>query len=183
MDIDKKIGVKMKNRKLKWLIIITIMLITLNCIPQCVSYNGNCLNKEIGTNGEYSSNYPEIEIKVFGGFYVLLNRPAGLPIGLYSTFENKGSEPITVSIGYSIEAPMNSDSFVFDENITLEPGSIGSMSCAGIYGFGVMTFKIFLQGVDEFSDYYVEKIVNGICFEIIMFPFDYNWVVLKSGVK
>jgi len=164
----------MKNKKVKWLIIITILMITLNCMPQCVSYNGNCLKKELGKNVESNSNYPEIDIKIFGGFYVLLNRPAGLPIGLYSTFENKGSESIIVSVGYSIEAPMNSDSFVFDENITLEPGSIGSMSCAGIYGFGVMTIKVFLQGVNEFNVYYVEKIVKGICFGIITFPIDNN---------
>ncbi len=161
----------MRNKSKKIIIIgiITHLCINLYFIP-CVSSEKNNSNVETFT----VDSEQQFEINIFGSIRVRnIDTPWNQTAGIYAEITNLGPDIGYVNIGYELKTISTVPSSYREILIENYEAPVGESACIGIFGgnfgFGVITFTVFIDGYGEDEGYHYEKTGYGICYGFFVF--------------
>ena len=146
--------------------IIIICLCTNLCITTCICSEKE--NNSIKTPTIF--NEQQFEIDIYGSIRVRnMDTPWNQTEGIYAEAKNLGPDTGYISIGYEIIGISKSLSWLNIREVLMENREIPVDSIINIgifgggFGYGLITFTVFIEGYGEDDGYYYEKTSNCIC--------------------
>lgn len=145
--------------KYRKIITCVVILLFINIfLIQCISSENNI---HIGEQ--------QYEIKIYGSIRLRnIDKPWNQTDGVYAEAINLGPDIAYISIGHEMKTfstvPFYTNEVLL-ENLEIQVGSVINIAIyGGFFGFGLLSYRVFIDGYGEDEGCHFEKTGYGICF-------------------
>ena len=147
------------NKSYRKIIIWMVVFLCINVFfIECISSDKNIHNSD-----------QQYEINIFGSIRVRnIDTPWNQTEGVYAEATNLGPDTAYISIGHELKTistvPYDINEVLL-EDLEIPIGSVINLGVfGGSFGFGLLHYKVFIDGYGEDEGYHLEKTGYGFCF-------------------